>query len=152
MNQSSFEFKFDDTRLSSFFEWGQSYFYIMRKVWHHQIWIQSYLGFIELTLTKTPNNLNLLYWVSSLATSKSKLFNFIPLTAIDWQDLWLVKNYWLMIFFSIHGHLGELFLKSISDGRYQNSCQNWCQLWLHSMMSTFPTSSSTIDVNCIPMH
>ena len=29
-----------------FFQWGQSYFYITRKVWYHQIWIQNYLGFI----------------------------------------------------------------------------------------------------------
>ena len=29
---------------------GQSYSYIMRKVWYHQIWIQTYLGFIELIL------------------------------------------------------------------------------------------------------
>ena len=86
-NQNSFEFKFDDTRLSSWYQnkiaqlnfflsvpdvakslpcWqptrqrlsnvraqqktkiqlGQSYCYIMRKVWYHQIWIQNYLGFI----------------------------------------------------------------------------------------------------------
>ena len=32
------------------FWWGQSYFYIMRKVWYHQIWIQSYFGFIVLIL------------------------------------------------------------------------------------------------------
>ena len=30
---------------------GQSYSYIMRKVWYHQIWIQNYLGFIVLILT-----------------------------------------------------------------------------------------------------
>ena len=29
---------------------GQSYSYIMRKVWYHQIWIQTYLGFIVLIL------------------------------------------------------------------------------------------------------
>ena len=28
------------------FQSGQSYSYIMRKVWYHQIWIQNYLGFI----------------------------------------------------------------------------------------------------------
>ena len=28
------------------FQSDQSYSYIMRKVWYHQIWIQNYLGFI----------------------------------------------------------------------------------------------------------
>ena len=32
------------------FQLDQSYFYIMRKVWCHQIWIQSNLGFIVLIL------------------------------------------------------------------------------------------------------
>ena len=30
---------------------GQSYSYIMRKVWYHQIWIQNNLGFMVLILT-----------------------------------------------------------------------------------------------------
>ena len=34
-----------------FFQWGQSYFYTMRKVWYHQIWIQNYFGFIVLIQT-----------------------------------------------------------------------------------------------------
>ena len=32
------------------FESGQSYSYIMRKVWYHQIWIKTILGFIVLIL------------------------------------------------------------------------------------------------------
>ena len=32
------------------FQLGQSYFYIMRKVWYHQIWIQNNLGFMVLIL------------------------------------------------------------------------------------------------------
>ena len=31
----------------------QHFFHIMRKVWYHQIWIQSYLGFIVLILNCT---------------------------------------------------------------------------------------------------
>jgi hypothetical protein len=33
------------------FQSGQSYSYIMRKVWYNQIWIQTYFGFIVLILT-----------------------------------------------------------------------------------------------------
>ena len=33
------------------FQSGQSFCYIMRKVWCHQIWTQTYLGFIVLILT-----------------------------------------------------------------------------------------------------
>ena len=33
---------------------SQSYSYIMRKVWYHQIWIQNYLGFIVSDLVKGP--------------------------------------------------------------------------------------------------
>ena len=35
---------------------GQSYSYIIRKVWYHQIWIQTYLGFIVLILLYIPSN------------------------------------------------------------------------------------------------
>ena len=78
-NLTCFEFKFDNTRLSSYnrrirlaqlkflfdvswrcgvsallavspIQLGQSYSYIMRKVWYHQTWIQTYLGFIVLDL------------------------------------------------------------------------------------------------------
>ena len=40
-NLNSFEFKFDDTRLSSW--------------WYHQMWIQTYLGFIVLILMNTSS-------------------------------------------------------------------------------------------------
>ena len=36
------------------FQSGQSYSYIMRKVWYHQIWIQNHLGFIVSDLTYMP--------------------------------------------------------------------------------------------------
>ena len=36
------------------FQLGQSYSYIMRKVWYHQIWIQNNLGFMVLILLYTP--------------------------------------------------------------------------------------------------
>ena len=36
------------------FQLGQSYSYIMRKVWFYQIWIQNYLGFIVSDLTYVP--------------------------------------------------------------------------------------------------
>ena len=35
----------------------QSYSCIMRKVWYHQIWIQTYLGFIVLILKETTRKL-----------------------------------------------------------------------------------------------
>ena len=81
-NRNSFEFKFDDTRLSSYyknkispinlfllrpdsansgcnkkkFQSGQSYLYIMSKVWYHQIWIQNYFSFIVSDLIYIPHN------------------------------------------------------------------------------------------------
>ena len=106
-NLSSFEFKFDDTRLSSKYKnkigpienffcciltlqnlcpvgcislaetanraetlqrqdatknfwWGRSYFYMIRKVWYHQILIQNYLGFIP------PVDLHWFFEISSV--------------------------------------------------------------------------------------
>ena len=46
------------------FRLGQSYSYIMRKVWYHQIWIQNNLGFIVLILMYVPVTLQLHspYW------------------------------------------------------------------------------------------
>ena len=37
------------------FQLDQSYSYIMRKVWYHQIWILNYLSFIVLILSKQIN-------------------------------------------------------------------------------------------------
>ena len=34
------------------FQLGQFYFYIIRKVWYHQIWTQNYIGFIVSDLMK----------------------------------------------------------------------------------------------------
>ena len=36
---------------------GQSYSYNLRKVWYHQIWIQTYLGFIVLILKEITRKL-----------------------------------------------------------------------------------------------
>ena len=40
------------------FQSGQSYSYIMRKVWCDQIWIQTYIGFIVLILRPTHQFIN----------------------------------------------------------------------------------------------
>ena len=66
-NLSCLEFKFDDTRVllsqpkgqkisnvrkqQFFFQFCQSYSYVNRKVWYHQIWIPNNLGFMVLILT-----------------------------------------------------------------------------------------------------
>ena len=49
--------------MNSNFNRGQSYSYIMRKVWYHQIWIQNYLGF-----HCDGPNLHTKWYVSNLLT------------------------------------------------------------------------------------
>ena len=57
---------------------GQSYSYIMRKVWHHQVWIQHYVGFIVLILNCTGKvdwwwcimNEKLLHLISTTRSAK----------------------------------------------------------------------------------
>ena len=86
---------------NNFFWLGQSYSYIMRKVWYHQIWIQKYLGFIVSDLTymrlhsllikaslQAKKQLYVSFW--ALNTTQSCCFQHVH-CALNYQILY--KNY-----------------------------------------------------------
>ena len=58
---------------------GQSYSYVMRNVWYHQIWIQNNLGFMMsvLNCTYLPN-------VTKSKVNKHNCYQFISVSHIWW--------------------------------------------------------------------
>ena len=65
------------------FQLGQSYSYIMRKVWYHQIWIQNNLGFMVLILmyisTYKAIFENLYYFIDVFCSNR---FKFLHVTVL----------------------------------------------------------------------
>ena len=84
------------------FQLGQSYSYIMRKVWYHQIWIQFCFGFIVLILIKMSlkwaigSNLEPFRILVSRLTSIENTFCWIWLffPYSKWVGLALEKQPW----------------------------------------------------------
>ena len=73
------------------FQSGQSYSYVMRKVWYHQIWIETYLGFIVLILSNIKSGPLLL-----VLQPRPYVLNSSPPSYYGWIFLsyWLTKSNW----------------------------------------------------------
>ena len=84
------------------FQWSQSYFYIMRKVWYHQIWIQNYFGFIMSDLMYVlfiGRGLSVAWFTSFETASTWYVLCQLKVAKSEWVLTFSIFLYQLKIFF-----------------------------------------------------